>query len=170
MSKISMIRRITVNKQTRQAILKKIISEHNIENQSDLIQYLEQHNVHTTQSTISRDMRELNIIKSHNANGNSYYRILNDSVLTAKKLTDEERLVNAISETGVSLNQIEFTNVLSVLPGNGQLIGVLIDSVRQSFDEIVGCIAGDDTILILSKSPEDASVVNSYFKQFLFPA
>nr|WP_277756564.1 hypothetical protein [Vagococcus sp. CY53-2] len=79
-------------------------------------------------------------------------------------------MISAVSETGVSLNQIEFTNVLTVLPGNGQLIGVLIDSVRQSFDEIVGCIAGDDTILILSKSPEDAAVVNEYFERFLFPA
>ncbi|MCI0131009.1 MULTISPECIES: arginine repressor [Enterococcaceae] len=159
-----------MNKQTRQAVLKKIISEHNIEKQSDLINLLKQHDVNATQSTISRDMRELNIIKSHNTNGSSYYRLLNNSVLTSKKLTNEERLISAVSETGVSLNQIEFTNVLTVLPGNGQLIGVLIDSVRQSFDEIVGCIAGDDTILILSKSPEDAAVVNEYFERFLFPA
>lgn len=52
-----------MNKETRQSILKKVISENNIENQSELIKCLEKENVRTTQSTISRDMRELNIIK-----------------------------------------------------------------------------------------------------------
>ncbi|WP_462258446.1 arginine repressor [Vagococcus teuberi] len=156
-----------MNKETRQSILKKVISENNIENQSELIKCLEKENVRTTQSTISRDMRELNIIKSHNSSGRSYYRILDDYTSTEKKLTDEERLKNVIKETGVSLVQIEFINVLTVLPGNGQLLGVLIDSFRQSFSEIVACIAGDDTILILSKSKEDAEIVNDYFKQFV---
>lgn len=156
-----------MNKETRQTILKRVVTENNIENQSDLIKYLEKENVRTTQSTISRDMRELNIIKSHSANGGSYYRVLNDYTSNDKKLSDEERLKNVIRETGVSLVQIEFINVLTVLPGNGQLLGVLIDSLRQSFSEIVACVAGDDTILILSKDKEDAIIVNDYFKCFV---
>ncbi|MGX4687110.1 arginine repressor [Vagococcus sp. JNUCC 83] len=156
-----------MNKETRQTILKRVVTENNIENQSDLIKYLEKENVRTTQSTISRDMRELNIIKSHSTNGGSYYRVLSDYAANDKKLSDEERLKNVVRETGVSLVQIEFINVLTVLPGNGQLLGVLIDSLRQSFSEIVACVAGDDTILILSKDKEDAIVVNDYFKCFV---
>ncbi|KFN89196.1 arginine pathway regulatory protein [Tetragenococcus muriaticus 3MR10-3] len=72
-------------------------------------------------------------------------------------------------ETGVSLTQIEFTNLLTALPGNGNAIGVLIDKVRVEVNsKIVGCIAGDDTILILSKNEEDARMVNEYFQQYLF--
>lgn len=159
-----------MNKKERQEILKKVISDNTIENQADLIRYLEDANIHTTQSTISRDMRELNIIKSHGQDGISCYKILAiDSVELndETQFTDEERLKKLVSEVGVSLTQIEFTNVLNVLPGNGQLIGVLIDNVRQTFKEIVGCIAGDDTILILSQSKDDATEVYEYFDQFM---
>lgn len=85
-----------------------------------------------------------------------------------KYKTDEERLVDIIIETGVSLTQIEFTNLLTVLPGNGQAIGVLIDRIRIHNPHILGCIAGDDTILILSKNKEDALEVNNYFQQYLY--
>lgn len=157
-----------MSKNKRQAIIKKLISENEISNQGELVKLLEKENIKTTQATVSRDIRELNIIKNHNAKNNSYYRLLNNSVLGKTKLTDEERLINAVVETGVSLKQIEFTNLLTVLPGNGQVIGVLIDSIRTQFTQIVGCVAGDDTILILSETADDAREVNHYFQQYLY--
>ena len=78
------------------------------------------------------DIRELNLNKVDNGQGEAYYRILNNSALRPKYKTDEERLVDIIIETGVSLTQIEFTNLLTVLPGNGQAIGVLIGSLLSS--------------------------------------
>ncbi|MGY3773256.1 arginine repressor [Tetragenococcus solitarius] len=153
----------------RQAIIKKVVTENKITTQSQLLELLKKENVSTTQATISRDIRELNITKIEDSDGKSYYRILNNSVLGMKKKTEEERLSDIILETGVSLTQIEFTNLLTVLPGNGNAIGVLIDRVRaENNSKIVGCIAGDDTILILSKNKEDAQIVNEYFSQYLF--
>ncbi|WP_335673635.1 ArgR family transcriptional regulator [Vagococcus penaei] len=149
-------------------MIKRLISENDISKQSELMELLEKEDIQTTQATISRDIRELNIIKNHNDKNKSYYRLLNNSVLGKNKLTDEERLINAIVETGVSLRQIEFTNLLTVLPGNGQVVGVLIDSIRTNFTEIVGCVAGDDTILILSENKDDAKIVNKYFQQYLY--
>lgn len=157
-----------MNKAKRQAIVKRIIMEYDISNQNELIEKLNEENIKVTQATISRDIRELNIVKRTDSNGNLHYRILNDSVLGLKKRTDEERLIHAVSETGVSLTQVEFTNILTVLPGNGQVVGVLIDSIRTSYTKIIGCIAGDDTILILSKDKNDAKEVNKYFKKYLF--
>lgn len=157
-----------MNKKKRQAIIKRLILENEISRQSELLHLLEDEGVNATQATVSRDIRELNIVKHHDSQGRSFYRILNNSVLGMKKITDEERLVNAISETGVSLVQIEFINVLTVLPGNGQVIGVLLDSVRSRNTDIVGCVAGDDTILILSSSKEKADQVNKYIQPFLF--
>lgn len=155
----------------RQAILKRVVTENNITTQSQLLDLLKKEGVFTTQATISRDIRELNITKVENSQGESFYRILNSSVVGMKRKTEKERLSDIIIETGVSLTQIEFTNLLTVLPGNGNAIGVLIDRVRiDGNSKIVGCIAGDDTILILSKNKEDAHVVNEYFKQFLFHA
>lgn len=157
-----------MNKKKRQAIIKRLILENEITRQSELLELLKAEGVDATQATVSRDIRELNIIKHHDSQGKSFYRTLNNSVLGMKQITDEERLIKAISETGVGLTQIEFINVLTVLPGNGQVIGVLLDSVRSRNTDIVGCIAGDDTILILSDSKEKADDVNKYIRPFLF--
>lgn len=157
-----------MDKAKRQAIIKRLIMEHDITNQNELIEKLIEENVEVAQATISRDIRELNVVKKHDSNGNLYYRLLNDSVIGLKKRTDEERLIHAVADTGVSLTQVEFTNILTVLPGNGQVVGVLIDSIRTSYTKIIGCIAGDDTILILSKDRSDAEDVNQYFKKYLF--
>ncbi|NRR75969.1 ArgR family transcriptional regulator [Tetragenococcus halophilus] len=146
-----------------------MVTENEVSTQNELLSLLEKEKALTTQATISRDIRELNITKVEDNSGKSYYRILNNSVLGTKKKSEEERLSDIIMETGVSLTQIEFTNLLTVLPGNGNAIGVLIDKVRVEVNsKIVGCIAGDDTILILSKNEEDARMVNEYFQQYLF--
>ncbi|QIL47981.1 arginine repressor [Vagococcus hydrophili] len=155
-------------KSRRQAIIKRMINENHINNQTDLIDRLAKENIKVTQATISRDIRELNIVKNHDNKGNFYYQIMNDSALGIKKRTDEERLIHALTDTGVSLTQVEFTNILTVLPGNGQVIGVLLDSVHISYTDIVGCIAGDDTILILSRDQESAEKVNHFLKQYLY--
>lgn len=156
-----------MRKTDRHNVIKKVITEHNIENQQQLVEYLEQENVAITQATISRDIRELNIIKSHNSDGKSYYRIINTASKGKQKISDEEKLINVLSESATGIIQVEFMNIITAFPGNGQIIGVLIDSLRSIFKEIVACIAGDDTVLIISKSREEAEIVNDYFKQYI---
>ncbi|MGX6962576.1 arginine repressor [Vagococcus xieshaowenii] len=156
-----------MRKAERHNIIKKVITEHNIENQQQLVEYLENEHVAITQATISRDIRELNIVKSHNNDGKSYYRILNTTTKAKKKISDEEKLINVLSESATDITQVEFMNIITAFPGNGQIIGVLIDSLRSIFKEIVACLAGDDTVLIISKSKEEAQIVNEYFKQYI---
>lgn len=74
-----------MNKAKRQAIVKRIIMEHDISTQKELIEKLNEENIKVTQATISRDIRELNIVKRIDSNGDFHYRILNDSVLGLKK-------------------------------------------------------------------------------------
>ncbi|MGK0552092.1 arginine repressor [Enterococcus faecalis] len=157
-----------MNRTKRQTIIKRLVTENEIHTQQELLELLAKEEIVTTQATVSRDIRELNIDKVDSGDDRHYYRVLNNSVLGNKVKTDEERLIDIISETGVALTQIEFTNLLTVLPGNGQSIGVLIDRIRVHNIHIVGCIAGDDTILILSKNHEDACCVNRYFQQYLY--
>lgn len=157
-----------MKKNKRQAIIKRIVNENQINSQEELIELLREENITVTQSTISRDIKELNIVKCNDRKGNIGYRILNNSALGLIKHTEEDRLVNALLETGVSLAQIEFTNLLTVLPGNGQVIGVLLDSIRQTHTEIIGCVAGDDTILILSKNTEDATKINKMLGAYIY--
>ena len=129
---------------------------------------MKKENLEVTQATVSRDIRELNIVKIDDSDGKSYYRLLNNSVLGYKKRSVEDRLAEGMIENGVSLTQIEFSNLLTVLPGYGNAIGILIDEIRENEPLIVGCIAGDDTVLILSRNQEDARKVYRYFQQFLF--
>lgn len=157
-----------MNRVKRQTAIKRLVTENEIHTQSELLDLLKNEDIHTTQATISRDIRELNLNKVDDGAGKFYYRIFNNSVVANKKKTDEIRLIDIIIETGVSLTQVEFTNLLTVLPGNGQAIGVLIDRIRITNPTILGCIAGDDTILILSKNKEDAQKVHTYLKQYLF--
>ena len=103
-----------MNRLKRQTMIKRLVTENEIHTQSELLALLEKENIHTTQATISRDIRELNLNKVDNGQGEAYYRILNNSALRPKYKTDEERLVDIIIETGVSLTQIEFTNLLTV--------------------------------------------------------
>ena len=151
----------------RHNIIKKVITENNIENQQQLVEYLKNENVEITQATISRDIRELNIIKSHNNDGKSYYRIIATATNSKKTVSDEEKLINVLSESATSITQVEFMNIITALPGNGQIIGVLIDSLRSIFKEIVACLAGDDTVLIISKSKEEAEIVHNYFNEYI---
>lgn len=157
-----------MKKRNRQAIIRRLVNEHDISNQHELMELLKAEKVDTTQATISRDIRELNIVKRHRPNGKSSYHIFNRELSEMKKNTDKERLMNAVNDTGVSISQIEFMNLLNVLPGNGPSIGVLIDRLKDELEDVVACVSGDDTILILSYTREEAERVNKYFQNLLY--
>lgn len=152
----------------RQSVIKRLIMENDIHNQTDLLEMLEKEDIKTTQATVSRDIRELNIIKIEDSDGKAYYRLLNSSVLGYKKRSIEERLAEVMIESGVSLTQVEFVNLLTVIPGYGNAVGILIDEVRETEKLIAGCVAGDDTILIVSKNKEDSRQVYRYLQQYMF--
>lgn len=156
-----------MNKQVRQKIIKDIIVEHKINNQSALMAKLKEQQIDVTQATISRDMIELNIVKRSDENGNVYYQVLPTIVLGLGKGSDEERLMTYLSDSLLSVSQVEFVNLLTVLPGNGQVIGVLLDKMKPKFPAILGCISGSDTVLILSKDRDGATRVNSYLYPYV---
>lgn len=157
-----------MSKMRRQSVIKRLIMENDIHNQTDLLEMLEKEDIKTTQATVSRDIRELNIIKIEDSDGKAYYRLLNISVLGYKKRSIEERLAEVMIESGVSLTQVEFVNLLTVIPGYGNAVGILIDEVRETEKLIAGCVAGDDTILIVSKNKEDSRQVYRYLQQYMF--
>ena len=65
-----------MNRLKRQTMIKRLVTENEIHTQSELLALLEKENIHTTQATISRDIRELNLNKVDNGQGEAYYRIL----------------------------------------------------------------------------------------------
>ncbi len=79
-----------------------------------MLELLAKEEIVTTQATVSRDIRELNIDKVDSGDDRHYYRVLNNSVLGNKVKTDEERLIDIISETGCRTHTNRFTNLLTV--------------------------------------------------------
>jgi len=128
---------ITMNNKTeRQKLIREIINKNKISRQEDLLLLLVNRGFDLTQATLSRDLRELKVGKIHDAHYGSIYFIPNDD--------NGQQLRGALS--------IEFSNNLSVLKtksGFANSVAVRIDNTE--IDEIIGTIAGNDTIIIIFK-------------------
>lgn len=155
-----------MKKKDRHAILLNVIKENKIKNQNMLVDYLNTHNFPTTQATVSRDIRELNITKKIDEQGDSYFS-LPISPSEQLFLENEDKLTKFLSEPGITITQVEFITIIHTSPGNGQIIGILIDAIRSEKKEIVACLAGDDTILIISSNKETAKVSYEYFMSLI---
>lgn len=139
-----------VEKSKRQSALAKIINQKPISTQDELLSELKKAGIEATQATISRDIRELQIIKAQDATGTTRYTIFRGDA--DSKL---ERLGFAIREVGLSITRVQFMNVIKTLPSNGNLLAALLDDIE--FPQVVGTIAGHDTIVVIAPDEAGAS-------------
>ena len=135
-------------KPKRQEQILEIISAKNIETQEDLIIELKNKGFSATQATVSRDIRQLNLVKVLDNGVYKYVAPKNDS---DKSGTYNHALFSAITDIKYALNNV----VIKTNPGLAQAIAAGIDSLQDA--DILGCVAGDDCIILVSKS-EEASV------------
>lgn len=149
-----------MNKGQRQLIIREFITSNDIETQEELVALLEKNNIQITQATISRDIKELRLIKVPTATGIYKYSLPADM-----KFNPLQKLQNFISEAFVSIDEAGNLLVMKTIPGNANAIAVLIDQI--SWNDIVGTVCGDDTILIICKTPEDAKIVQTRFLEML---
>jgi transcriptional regulator of arginine metabolism len=131
-----------MNKNFRQGQILRIVRGTEIYTQEELARELARSGIQTTQVTLSRDMRELGLVKT--AEG---YRQL-QSEQTGPRIAD------VVNEYLLDVRVAQNLAVLRTLPGNASTLAVAID--REEFDEVVGTVAGDDTILVISPSSEAA--------------
>ena len=146
-----------MRKEKRQKLIKQAVREHEIDTQEKLVELLAKKGEIVTQATISRDIRELNIIKTVSSNGlNIYINFTGDSIQT------DMMLKKKLGEVVVKVDYINQLTIIKTLPGNAHVIGVLLDSL--DWKEKVGCICGNDTCLIISKSQSDREVLEERLK------
>ena len=146
-----------MKKEKRQLLIKQLVREYEIDTQEKLVELLEEHGVLVTQATISRDIRELNLIKVTSSRGLTIYKVFSeDSVQTDMKLKKKLR------EVVVKVDYVDQLTVIKTLPGNAHVIGVLLDSL--DWKEKVGCICGNDTCLVISRSQSDRKVLEERLK------
>ncbi|QVI37551.1 ArgR family transcriptional regulator [Lacticaseibacillus casei] len=138
-----------MNKNERQAALARTINQKPIATQEELLAALKAAGIDATQATISRDIREMKIVKAQDATGTLRYTIFRGSAESQL-----ERLGRSIREVGLSITRVQFMNVIKTLPSNGNLLAAIIDDI--DFDQVVGTIAGHDTIVVISPDERQA--------------
>ena len=137
-------------KKQRQELILSFVKNGEISTQEDILNSLRGQGFDVTQATVSRDIKELGLVKSMDSEGRYRY------YLPKAVMNDGASALNSIFLHSVlSLDRAANTVVLKCLSGMAQGVCASVDSV--SFDEIVGTIAGDDTIFVLCRT-EDAAI------------
>lgn len=149
-----------MKKRERHHLLQELIKENVIEKQEDFVRILEEKGIEVTQATISRDIKELQLVKVPSQIGGYQYSLPPDIQYdTSKKL---ERL---FKDAFVSMDTQDCFLLVRTIPGNAFALGSLIDN--SNFDSVFGAISGDDTVLIICRSNEEALHLKNHFIQLI---
>lgn len=132
-------------KARRQLKIQEIISHEAIHTQEELADRLRESGFVVTQATVSRDIKEMGLIKVPTPDEDYRYA----SPGSAHPVNSLERLKRRMRETVVTINDSENLIVIRTISGNAQALADLID--KANWDEIIGTVAGDDTILLVIK-------------------
>ena len=139
-------------KNARQQMILELIEKYDIDTQETLIDKLGEVGFVATQTTISRDIKQLKLVKGT-------YKYIVPGV---KSAGGAPVLNSALTDSVVKIEAAENIVVVKTLPGMANAIGVCIDSLQE--DCIVGSVAGDDTMLIVVKSSELAKTLEAELK------
>ncbi|MGB3160804.1 arginine repressor [Carnobacterium sp.] len=149
-----------MKKKERHQLLKRLIQDHVIEKQEDFVSILKEKGIDVTQATISRDIKELQLIKVPSLSGGYRYSLPPDVHYdTSKKL---ERLLRTAF---VSADVQDYLLLVRTIPGNAFALGSLVD--LSEFEEIFGTVSGDDSVLIICRSNELAKKMKNHFISML---
>jgi transcriptional regulator of arginine metabolism len=143
------------SKAARHARIVAVLAAHPVRSQAELAALLDDAGVHVTQATLSRDLDELGAVKLRTPDGGlPVYVVPEDgSPLTARGATDAppQRLARLIGELLISAEASANLVVLRTPPGAAHFLASALD--RAGLPEILGTIAGDDTILVVARDP-----------------
>ena len=149
-----------MKKYTRQRIILDIIENLEIGTQEELAEHLLKKNIDVTQATISRDIRELKLVKVLGSNGKYKY-----ATMDSQKDGIDQRLNKVFKSTVLSIEKAINILVVKTLPGAAQICAMAIENLKN--DDIVGIIAGDDTIFIAIKENNSIDSVLLEIKELL---
>ncbi len=141
-----------MSKALRQKAILDIISKQKLGSQEDLIESLNALGFSVTQATVSRDIKELSIVKLSDPEGGYRYDI--PSRIKDKGKTPEELLKEIFSQAVISVDFAQNTVVIKCYTGMAQAVCAKLDNAN--FDLVVGTIAGDDTVFAVLKSEQSA--------------
>jgi len=147
-------------KAKRRLKIREIIAEKDIETQEELAEALRQAGFSVTQATISRDIKDMGLVKIPTADGRYKYALPGE-----RRGSALQKLRRALEDSFVKLDYTDHFLVLKTLPGNAHSVAALIDLL--DWPEVMGTIGGDDTILIICRDRQKTEKVAEYILELL---
>lgn len=146
-------------KTKRQRKILELISDFDIDTQEELASKLVESGFTVTQATISRDIRELNLTKVAIKDGKQKY-----SVQTNTDIISNSKYIRVLNDGIITLDTAGNILVVKTVAGMAMAVAAAIDAMQ--IKEILGCIAGDDTIMCVVKHAEEINKVKEYIENF----
>jgi transcriptional regulator of arginine metabolism len=137
-------------KSQRHARILELVSKYEIETQEDMMTRLLSDGFKVTQATVSRDLKELKLTKTLTARGTYRY-----SVNTARQHTGSVKLNNAMVDSIIQVDYSLNNVVIKTYPGLANAVASGVDALNMH--SILGCVAGDDTIIIITRDEESSA-------------
>lgn len=148
-------------KNNRQAMILEIISQENIETQEQLLAKLQERGITSTQATISRDIKQMHLIKQPAGQGVYKYAVSDNR----NRLNFAEKLRTIFRESITSIDSAQNIVVLKTMPGLANAAAAALDNMELPY--MVGSLAGDDTAFLLMRDTEAAETFCREIKEML---
>ena len=149
-------------KNDRHAKILELIKKYEIGTQEELTRYLNEAGFNTTQTTVSRDIRKLNLIKVATSSGGQKYSVHGGDNLHPEKYS------RILKDTFVSVDSAQNIMVMKTVPGMAMAAAAALDNMKLA--GFVGCIAGDDTVIAVMKTSGDAEAVQLIIEEMVADA
>ena len=139
-------------KKNRHRKIVEIIDKYDVETQEELAAYLKEAGFSVTQATVSRDIRELQLSKVPAGNGKQKYIVISQD---DGKLGD--KYIRVLRDGFSSMEMAQNILVIKTVSGMAMAVAAALDALK--FSEIVGCIAGDDTIMVAVRTVDETKTL-----------
>ena len=136
----------------RHSKIVELIGKYEIETQEELAERLNEAGFNVTQATVSRDIRELKLTKMQSESGRQRYM-----VLESPRGTSAIKYIRILKDGYMSMDMAQNILVIKTVSGMAMAVAAALDALK--FSEVVGCIAGDDTIMVAVRTVEDTQIL-----------
>ena len=147
-------------KTERQNRILELVSKFEIETQEEMMERLRAEGYMVTQATVSRDLKELKLTKALTARGTYRY-----CVTAGRNHAGNMRINNAMADSILHVNYSMNNVVIKTYPGLAQAVASAVDSLNMH--NILGCVAGDDTIILVTRDTESSEEISQKIRELM---
>lgn len=152
---------VQMSRIARQSCILNIINSQEIETQEELVEQLRLSSFDVTQATISRDIKDLNLIKTLSSSGKYRYVALQDA-----NNTISAKVLNIFKETAISITVALNQVIVKTMAGCASIVASIVDQLKIS--QILGTVSGNDTLLIVAIDENNSKIIAGQLTNLLY--